>query len=159
MPTLNVNRVNVHFAETGIGEAVVLVPSGALSGDQWQEVSGRLKDSYRLLAIDLYGMGGTDPWSGTSDPQLDDEAALVMALISTCDKPVHLVGHSHGGDVALRVAITSQGRLRSLTLIEPWLLLLLQQSGEDNLYAEAKGVLVPIFLPPYNVVLRRKLGN
>ena len=75
----------------GSGEPVVFVHTGPGNSTHWRNVCELLKDSYRLLAIDLYGRGGTDPWSNKSAMQLDDEAELVMALISTCEDAVHLI--------------------------------------------------------------------
>jgi pimeloyl-ACP methyl ester carboxylesterase len=93
-----------------------------------------------LLAIDLYGRGGTDPWSNKSAMQLDDEAELVMALISTCENAVHLVGHSYGGAVSIRLVLATQQRLQSLVLIEPEVYPLLKQIGEEELFAESRRV-------------------
>lgn len=137
---LNINNVNVNYTDMGSGEPVVFVHTGVSSSKQWRKVCHILKDSYRLLAIDLYGRGGTDPWSKKSAMQLDDEAELVMALISACEGAVHLVGHSYGGAVSIRLALANQKRLQSLILIEPEVYPLLKQIGEEELFAEPRRV-------------------
>ena len=130
MPTLEVNGLTVHFSELGIGEEVVLVHGGNTSGRFWHNLSSALKDAYRLLAIDLYGCGGTDPWPATGYPSHDEEAELVRALIDSLRGPVHLVGHSYGAAVCLRAALTHRARLHSLTLVEPTAYLLLEQARQ-----------------------------
>jgi pimeloyl-ACP methyl ester carboxylesterase len=140
MPTLSFKRVNVHYTDMGSGKPVVFVHTGPGNSTHWRKVCDILKDSYRLLAIDLYGRGGTDPWSNKSALQLDDEADLVMALISTCEDAVHLVGHSYGGAVSIRLALATQERLQSLVLIEPEVYPLLKQIGEEELFAEPRRV-------------------
>jgi pimeloyl-ACP methyl ester carboxylesterase len=140
MATLNFKRVNVHYRDMGTGEPVVFVHTGPGNSTNWRKVCELLKDSYRLLAIDLYGRGGTDPWSNKSTMQLDDEAKLVMALISTCEDAVHLVGHSYGGAVSIRLALATQERLQSLVLIEPEVYPLLKQIGEEKLFVEPRRV-------------------
>lgn len=44
---------------------------------------------------------------------------MLGALLDWCDGSVHLIGHSYGGLLAARLALADQGRIRSLTLIEP----------------------------------------
>jgi len=137
VPTVSAGTVSVHFAEVGQGEPVVLVHSGPATGAQWRGVCDALKDRYRCLAIDLYGMGGTDPWPDGQPITLDHEAELVRALIAACDRFVHLVGHSYGGAVSIRAVLAGERRVRSLTLIEPAAYLLLPLAGEPALFAEA----------------------
>ena len=140
MPTISVNGVNVHFTETGSGYPVLCVHTGPGSSTEWRPVSEIIKGGFRLLAIDLYGRGRTDPWPASPDYDLDSEAELVLALIRTCATPVHLVGHSFGGAVSIRVALTSPQGIKSLTLIEPSVYPLLQQTGAETLLAEIKSL-------------------
>src|SRR3546814_9724822 len=55
----------------------------------------------------------------------------------------HLVGHSYGGAVALKIALTRPQRVLSLTLIEPVVFHLLPLAGDDEdmrLYRTILGV-------------------
>src|SRR5262245_2879125 len=97
-------------------ETVVLLHCSGSSGAQWRALAARLGGRYRVLAPDLIGYGSSAPWSGRGEFTLADEAAAVMSLFN---KPVHLVGHSYGGAVALHIARTRPELLRSLTLVEP----------------------------------------
>ena len=105
----------------GRGTPIVLLHSSMSSNKQWRELIGRLRDSYRLIAIDLYGYGST-PFPGTTRFTLDDEVALVRSVVSAALRPgerFHLVGHSYGGVIALQLGQGSPERLRSLTVYEP----------------------------------------
>lgn len=119
MPSLTVKGTRVSYSETGAGPTVVALHCSAGTKGQWARLQEYLDDRFHVVAPDLYGHGGTDPWAGNSENTLADEATLVAALMSLSDEPVHLIGHSYGGAVALRVAQQWPGRLRSLTLIEP----------------------------------------
>jgi pimeloyl-ACP methyl ester carboxylesterase len=70
------------------------------------------------IPIDLRGHGNVNHWHGARSLSLSEEAA---AILDACPDaaPFHLVGHSYGGAVALRFALSYPERLRSLTLIEP----------------------------------------
>lgn len=122
----NFNGISLAHRETGCGEPVVLLHSSASSSAQWRGLTALLENRFHILAPDLYGYGDTAAWPGQSPLTLADEAALVAASLTHCRGPVHLVGHSYGGAVALRVALDHADKLRSLTLIEPVAFHLLQ---------------------------------
>ena len=120
MPRIDLKGARVAYAETGSGETVLLLHATASSGAQWQSLSETLRSGYRVLAPDLYGYGETDPWPGHGPFALAEEAALADAVLADAGQgPIHLVGHSYGGAVALRFAMQQPERLRSLVLIEP----------------------------------------
>jgi pimeloyl-ACP methyl ester carboxylesterase len=120
MPTIDVDGARVAFLETGSGgETALLLHSSAASGAQWRSLTDKLRDGCRALAPDLYGYGETDPWPARRPLALADEAALAAAVLAPRCGPIHLVGHSYGGAVALRFALQWPDRLQSLTLIEP----------------------------------------
>jgi pimeloyl-ACP methyl ester carboxylesterase len=70
------------------------------------------------VPLDLWGHGDQERWCGTGPLSLAVEAAAIHAACPD-GAPFHLVGHSYGGGVALRFALSHPERLRSLTLIEP----------------------------------------
>jgi len=129
MPTIELDGARVACADSGSGETVVLLHATASSRAQWQSLTEALPSGYRILAPDLYGYGESDPWPGNGALCLADEAALVDAVLPLGCGPIHLVGHSYGGAVALRFAVQYPERLRSLVLIEPVAFHLLRQEG------------------------------
>jgi pimeloyl-ACP methyl ester carboxylesterase len=73
----------------------------------------------------LIGYTDGPPWSADRPLTLDEEAAWIERWIDGAGAPVHLVGHSYGGAVALKVAQRRPERVRSLILYEPVLFRLL----------------------------------
>lgn len=141
MPTIDLNEGRAAWMECGTGEPVLLLHSSAASGAQWRALAETLACRFRCVAPDLYGYGDTDIWPGHGPLTLSDEAALAERLLGEPDEPVHLVGHSYGGAVALRMAVERPERLRSLTLIEPVAFHLLRPArgggaAEPELFAE-----------------------
>ena len=132
MPSIDVNGAKLSYKDSGAGRPVVLLHSSANSSAQWRALRADLEARYRVLALDLYGYGGTDPWPGHRALTLADEAALANVLIDRCDGPVHLVGHSYGGAVALRVALHRPENIATLTLIEPTAFNLLRDGGKNE---------------------------
>src|SRR6201998_3971315 len=81
-----------------------------------------LPEPYRPLAIDLRGVGGTDPEPVDATRGLRDYADDLAAAIEALGlDSVHLVGWSMGGGVVLQHLVDRPGahRVASLTLVDP----------------------------------------
>ena len=89
-----------------------------------------LGPGYRVLAPDLLGYGRNAPWPREAALAPDGELPVVEALLDVAGQPVHLVGHSYGGTVALSVASRFPRRVASLTVIEPVAFQLLRGADE-----------------------------
>jgi pimeloyl-ACP methyl ester carboxylesterase len=66
--------------------------------------------------------------------------SAVVALAERSSEPVHLVGHSYGGTVALEAARVLGARVKSLTLIEPIAFHLLRLTGRMREWQELSDV-------------------
>ncbi|WP_374382375.1 alpha/beta fold hydrolase [Dongia sp.] len=97
---------------------IALHCSGA-GGAMWQPLRNALGSDVRLLSPDLYGAADGPDWPGDSAFSLDAEAAPIIGMIDNSPQPVHLVGHSYGGAVALYAALKRPSRIASLALYEP----------------------------------------
>src|SRR5687767_12294287 len=116
-------------------ELVVLLHCSGSSGAQWRSLEAKIGGRYRVLAPDLLGYGSNAAWSAQGEFSLSREAAAIRRMIGRLGEPVHLVGHSYGGAVALHIARTRPELIRSLTLIEPSAFHLLR--GGDAIDASA----------------------
>jgi pimeloyl-ACP methyl ester carboxylesterase len=132
MPTVEHRGARIAYVEAGSRETVLLLHSSASSAAQWRSLAEMLQAGCHVLAPDLYGYGETGPWRGDAPLRLADEVALAEAVLPRRHGPVHLVGHSYGGAVALRFAIERPERLLSLTLIEPVAFHLLRDAPRDS---------------------------
>lgn len=97
--------------------AVVCLHASTSSSRQWRVLAETLEEMpYRMIAPDLYGYGqGPTPSQRFS---IEDEVDWVLEHLDPWE-PFHLVGHSYGGGVALKVAQRVPARILSLTLFEP----------------------------------------
>ncbi len=140
MRSIDVNGARVAYAAAGAGETVLLLHSSASSSAQWRPLTEILQARWRVLAPDLHGYGQSDQRPGPASPGLAAAAALADAVLAESAGPIHLVGHSYGGAVALRLAADRPERLLSLTLIEPVAFHLLrgapQGAANDALFRE-----------------------
>jgi len=120
--TVTTSRLATHLLTSGPEEGVSLlfVHGNTSSGRFFEDTLAALPNRYRGFALDLRGFGGSeskplDATRGIADFS-DDLAALVDALMLG---PVHLVGWSVGGAVAMRYAMDRPGGVASLVLINP----------------------------------------
>ncbi len=123
---------------------VVALHSSASTGGQWRSLAALLAGRRRVVTPDLPGYGfAAAPEDHDRADSLAAEAAAVLRAVGPSAPAFHLVGHSYGGAVALKIALAYPWRVRSLTLIEPVVFHLLVQSGGDadkRLYRGILGV-------------------
>ena len=118
----------------------MLLHAGGASSAQWERVAEALGPGRLLVAPDLLGNGGTEPWPHAGALTHDLQAELVAEVIdATADGPVDIVGHSYGGATAVRLAVNCPEKVRSLVLVEPILNYLLGESG-DPLFEDSERV-------------------
>lgn len=110
-------------------ELVVALHCSGASAAQWRALAAALGPSFAFAAPEHYDSGSSPPWTGGPDFTLADEAKRTLALIDATRGPIHLVGHSYGGGVALHAALARADRIASLTLYEPSAFYLLKQFG------------------------------
>jgi pimeloyl-ACP methyl ester carboxylesterase len=111
-------RIQAHVRSHGAGAPLILLHSSASSGRQWQPLMQQLGSQLQSFAVDLYGHGSTPAWSNARPMTLEDDCELLTPLLDRYG-PVHLVGHSYGGAIALKTAIRNPEQVLSIALYEP----------------------------------------
>ncbi len=115
---VKIGGAQLSLDDSGAGEPVVLLHAAASSGVQWAKIKNDLNRNFRILIPDLLGEGRTPGLADWSD-LLEKELRLIRALIESTGDPVHVVGHSYGGVIAMELARRYPHLFSSLILIEP----------------------------------------
>ena len=118
----------------GTGPTVVLVPGSCSTGAAWRPVIASWEGRFRCVTTSLLGYGGTAERRTAHDHCISHEAESLESVIRKAGGPVHLVGHSFGGLVALAVALRNRVALASLAIVEAPAAELLRASNEDHHY-------------------------
>ncbi len=118
MPQLEAGGETIHYLKAGRGARVIVLVHGFGSDARsWTMNQPALAAAATVYALDLPGHG-VSPVHDLGG--LDRVTAIVAEAIAVLSpEPVHLVGHSMGGAIALRLAELHPARLRALTLIAP----------------------------------------
>lgn len=133
MPSILLGTRRVAYSKVGSGPPVMLVHGSFATSSAWRKVVAYLDtEKISVVAIDLPGCGESDPAPLDSSTLLALEAAAVEAVLKeeSSVEPVRLVGHSHGGTIALAVALRGHTRISSLILFEPLPLTFLADMGD-----------------------------
>jgi pimeloyl-ACP methyl ester carboxylesterase len=114
-------------------DTVVLLHASTSSSRQWDALASDLHASKtRVVAVDVHGHGGAPGWRHPRRPlMLADEVARVVEAVGACQN-VHVVGHSYGGAVGVKLATMYPDLVASVVVYEPVLFQLLAAARRDD---------------------------
>jgi pimeloyl-ACP methyl ester carboxylesterase len=94
------------------------MPGSCSTGAAWRPIISQWENGFSYVTTSLLGYGGTAERRTALDTDIAHEVEILEAVIRRAARPVHLVGHSFGGPVALADALRGQAPLPSLVIIE-----------------------------------------
>lgn len=96
--------------------AVLLIHSGGFSSRQWRKLRDLLEPDFRVVAPDLFEARDTQ-WKESDGPfHFSFDVDYVESLVN---EPMHVVGHSYGGLLALQLALRRPELVRSIAAYDP----------------------------------------
>jgi 2-hydroxy-6-oxonona-2,4-dienedioate hydrolase len=119
---IEVSGVKTRYYEAGKGEPVVMIHGGSMAGSSTANVFSRnipgLAKRFHVFALDRLASGMTGNPREDKEYNYASEAEFVYQFIQTLKLgPVHLVGHSAGGGIALFMAIEHPAAVQTLVII------------------------------------------
>lgn len=119
MTYVEVRGVQVHVRESGDPShpPVLLLHGIGRSLEDWQPQHERLADAYRVISVDMPGFGLSQRL-----PESVTLRSLAEGVLGTLDAlgehwPVHVMGNSLGGAVAMQLSTLAPDRVATLTLV------------------------------------------
>jgi pimeloyl-ACP methyl ester carboxylesterase len=115
---MELDGLNVHYRIIGTGKPLVLLHGTGASLHTWEQFSDNLKDSFRLIALDLPAFGLT---GGRADH--DYSIAMYTAFLKKFTEKLNLTtfdlaGNSLGGRIAWEFAAAYPEQVRKLILMD-----------------------------------------
>ncbi len=108
-----------HYLTGGEGPPLVLLHGHGESSGSWRWVLPTLARTHRVYAPDTPGAGGTAKISSVHSTPPSFYSDFLAAFLDTLGlERVALVGNSHGGNIALRLALAAPDRVTSLGLVD-----------------------------------------
>ena len=112
-------RVRVRVEGDPHNPPVLLVHGIGRSLEDWDPQYERLSADYRVIAVDVPGFGFSDRPDGPITLSTFAKGVLGAADVLGETRPLHVVGNSLGGAIALQTLALRPARVRSLTLVDP----------------------------------------
>ena len=119
-----VNDARMHYVIGGSGTPVVLLHGFPNTWYAWRDVMPRLAERHTVIAVDLRGLGDSDP--GTQPNDVPTGADDVHGLVAELGLgPVLVAGQDWGGSTAFAFAAAYPDEVRRLAVLEampagPW---------------------------------------
>jgi pimeloyl-ACP methyl ester carboxylesterase len=124
--TAQVNGTILRYVAGGQGPALILIHGFPENWSAYAKIMPRLASQYRVVAVDLPGIGGSKPTERGYDAATMAEDVHQLALTLGLDRS-YVVGHDFGGWVAYALARLHPGTVRGAMIldvpipgIEPW---------------------------------------
>lgn len=141
MPTLQTTAGRLSWFDNGVTATdvptLLLLHSSGATHRQWRQLVAQLGNGWRILAPDLFGYRDTPQQTSDKRSIVQDEMDLLGALLQQqVNGPVHVVGHSYGGAVAMELALRHPQRIASLAMYEPVMFALLRDSEQQAAWSE-----------------------
>lgn len=116
MPKMHVNDINLYYETAGRGHPILFIHGLGSSSRDWEMQVPFFSIQYQVISFDLRGHGQSQKPRGPYSMSLfaKDTAELVKSLDIA---PVHVVGISLGGMIALQLAVDYPELIKSLVVV------------------------------------------
>jgi len=116
VPDIDIGGTTLHYATSGAGEPILLIPGLGLDHSYYRFGMPLLARHLQVLAVDPRGIGRStkSPPPYTVEAWADDFAVMIDKLGFG---PIHVLGSSLGGSMALALAQRHLGKLKSLMVV------------------------------------------
>ena len=116
---VKIDGFDLAYLEAGAGEPLVFIHGALCDARYWTPQIAAFAATHRVLAPSLRHCW-PDAWDEGDDYTASRHVSDIIAFIAALGAgPVHLVGHSRGGRLALHVAARVPALARSLALYQP----------------------------------------
>ncbi|MEQ6249305.1 alpha/beta hydrolase [Sulfitobacter sp. HNIBRBA3233] len=115
MPTLEHDHIALHYEVSGDGPPLMLIAGMMSDSVSWAPLLPLLEPHFRVIRPDNRTTGRTTPWN--AEASIDKFALDCAALVDRLSLGrAHVLGHSMGGMIGMRMAKSFPETVQSLTL-------------------------------------------
>lgn len=108
--------MRLHYELLGAGEPLMVLHGMFGSLDNWQPLNRRFASHFRVVAVDLRNHGRSPHVSEMTHEVMAADLAELLGELGLAN--AHVLGHSMGGKVAMRMALDHPGRVCKLVVVD-----------------------------------------
>ncbi|WP_148211663.1 alpha/beta fold hydrolase [Zunongwangia profunda] len=113
---LNVDNEKIAYIEQGEGEIILLLHGWPQTSYTWRKVIPILSKKYRVIALDLPGLGYSDPTTNYDSKFIANKIHHFLTKMEI--NSFHLVGHDIGAWIATTYSLLYEKNLKTLCLVD-----------------------------------------
>lgn len=122
---IEVEGIRLHYVDEGSGPAIVLIHGASGNIRDWTfSMVGRLKDRFRVIAIDRPGLGYSGRIAGDGANPAEQARVFAAAVEALGEERVLIAGHSWGGALATAWALNRPDQVAGAAILAgatmPW---------------------------------------
>lgn len=126
-----------YYEQQGSGSPMVFIHGSYATTSTWKKIVQQLAQTHHCISIKLPGHCGTPDPNDLAAPDINTELDIIESVIAELtEQPIHLIGHSFGGVVALALALKGSVAVRELTLFEPVSTWVFESVGDQAMAAQ-----------------------
>lgn len=141
---INNNEKNIaspcYYEQQGSGSPIVFIHGSYATTSTWKKMVQQLAKTHHCISIKLPGHCGMPDPDDFAAPNINTELNIIESVIAELteqpDQPIHLIGHSFGGVVALALALKGSVEIQELTLFEPVSTWVFESVGDQDMTAQ-----------------------
>ncbi|MDX2322376.1 MAG: alpha/beta hydrolase [Moritella sp.] len=143
---INTNQTNTtatntaaacYYEQQGCGSPMVFIHGSYATTATWKKIVQQLATTHHCISIKLPGHCGMPDPDDFNAPNVNTELTIIESVIAELtDQPIHLIGHSFGGVIALALAIKGSVAIQKLTLFEPVSTWVFESVGDQAMTAQ-----------------------
>ena len=130
---ITVGGLTFNYIEQGTGQPVVLIHGSVSDYREWSNQMTVLSQYYRVIAYSRRYHWPNLPPGSDADASLEKQVEDLIGIITALGPgPVHIIGHSYGGAVALHLTLRRPDLVQTLVLAEPAVAGVLSNTAEND---------------------------
>ena len=126
----------IDYIEYGEGPAILFIPGSFSTPSAWNQVQELMPPNFRFIGTSLCGYGSTEELRSIDNYGMHNLIDIIETVVAKIGQPVHLVGHSFGGMVALASALSERFQILSITTFEANPITLIDACEHRHLFEE-----------------------
>jgi pimeloyl-ACP methyl ester carboxylesterase len=141
-------KIQMQSEVTGSGRPLVLVPGGLTGWVSWEPFVKEFSEKQTVIRVQLLGVQwGLEDFPLPADYSVKTESNALAATLDSLDyrMPVDVVAWSYGAFTALDFALDHPQRIRTLTLIEPPAMWVLNATGRWDDEAQQTAEIMQVY--------------